>query len=133
MSRSGFVEDAGECDDHWRHVMWCGAVKSSLRGARGQAFLKELVAALDAMPAKRLIAGELIEDREVCALGAVGLARGLDMEGLDPTEWDRMSTTFGISETMVREIEYQNDDGSRTSPAQRWEDMRAWAVGHIRS
>ena len=47
MSRSGYSDDI---DDNWAHIMWRGRVASSIRGKRGQAMLRELLAALDAMP-----------------------------------------------------------------------------------
>lgn len=59
MSRSGYVDDM--CDE-WAMIRYRGAVKSAIRGKRGQAFLREMLAALDAMPEKRLTAGALIFD-----------------------------------------------------------------------
>ena len=79
MSRSGYYDDGG--DDLWALICWRGAVKSALRGARGQAFLREMAAALDMMPVKQLIRHELIKDGSVCAIGAVGRARRLDRRG----------------------------------------------------
>lgn len=58
MSRSGYSEDYD--GDHWDLIRWRGAVASSIRGKRGQAFLREALAALDAMPEKKLITGDLI-------------------------------------------------------------------------
>jgi hypothetical protein len=43
----------------WSHIRWRGAVASAIRGGRGQAFLREMLAAMDAMPVKRLVANEL--------------------------------------------------------------------------
>jgi hypothetical protein len=68
MSRSGYSDDC----DQWDMIRWRGAVASSIRGARGQAFLKEMLAALDALPEPKLIAEELESDGAVCAIGAVG-------------------------------------------------------------
>ena len=59
MSRSGYVDDM--CDE-WALIRYRGAVKSAIRGKRGQAFLREMLAALDAMPEKRLISGALVFD-----------------------------------------------------------------------
>lgn len=58
MSRSGYSEDWD--GENWTFIRWRGAVKSALRGKRGQAFLREALAALDAMPEKRLITHDLI-------------------------------------------------------------------------
>ena len=88
MSRSGY----SECVDQWDLIRWRGAVNSAIHGKRGQAFLVELLAALDAMPVKELISEELIdEEGQVCALGAIGVARGLDMSKLDPEEHKDMA------------------------------------------
>ncbi len=128
MSRSNYNDDY---DDHWGLIRWRGAVASAIKGRRGQAFLRDLVAALDAMPEKGLIANELQEDGEVCALGALGLRRGLDLEAIDPEDSDAVADLFGIAPALAREIVYENDEGawSRESAEDRWKRMRAWAVG----
>lgn len=65
--------------------MWRGAVNSAIHGKRGQGFLRDMAAALDAMPNKTLVANALqTPSGEVCAMGAVGVARGIDMTKLDP-------------------------------------------------
>ena len=46
MSRSGYGDDIGQ----WDLIRWRGAVQSAMCGKRGQAFLKEMLAALDALP-----------------------------------------------------------------------------------
>ena len=64
MSRSGYSDDCSGRELN----LWRGAVESAIRGKRGQAFLREMLVALDAMPEKRLIAGELVTPTgEVCA------------------------------------------------------------------
>jgi hypothetical protein len=72
MSRSGYQDYT----DQWEVIRWRGAVRSAIRGKRGQAFLREMLAALDALPDKRLIRNELEVNGEYCALGAVGPAAG---------------------------------------------------------
>lgn len=80
MSRSGYSDD---CDGA-ELALWRGAVESAIRGRRGQAFLREMLEALDALPARRLISGEFVDGRgEHCALGAVALKRGLAAQGID--------------------------------------------------
>ena len=96
MSRSGYDDDY---DNTWGLICWRGAVASAFRGSRGQAFLREMLQALDNLPDKKLIAKELIQEGAVCALGAVGKARGVDMTSIDPEDrssvsrslWDRRS------------------------------------------
>ena len=51
MSRSGYTDDF---DDQWALIRWRGAVTSAIRGKRGQEFLREMAAAMDAMPEKSL-------------------------------------------------------------------------------
>lgn len=130
MSRSGYCEDM---DDQWALIRWRGAVASSIRGKRGQAFLRELVAALDALPEKRLTAHDLQDGDHVCAIGSVGLRRGVDMSKLDPDDPQTLAGIFGIAEPLVREIEYMNDEAAfyNETPEQRWQRMRRWAVSNL--
>jgi len=127
MSRSGYCEDL----DHWEMIKWRGQVASAIRGKRGQACLREMLAALDAMPVKELIAGELEQDGEVCALGALGKARGVDMTTLDPEDPDGVAVVFGIAPQLAREIVYENDEHPDRTPADRWKRMRKWIVSRL--
>lgn len=109
MSRSGYTDD---CDGAELNL-WRGAVESAIRGKRGQAMLRELVAALDALPEKRLASESLVNaDGEYCALGALGRARGLKMEQQDPDDVDvsDVARTFGIAKALAAEVMYLNDD-----------------------
>jgi len=129
MSRSGY-----SCDlDTWDLIRWRGAVKSALRGSRGQEFLKELLSALDAMPVKELIAHDLVSNGCHCTLGVIGAARGLEMTAIDPEDANCISKEFGIAKAMAKEIVYENDEGScfMETPAQRWKRMREWVSSMI--
>lgn len=131
MSRAGYTDDDSS---EYPLALWRGAVMNSIRGKRGQALIKELVAALDAMPEKRLIAHELVSEGGVCALGAVAKARGQDVSWVDPEAYEVVAKQFNIAEPLAREIEYENDEGfygSQETPEHRWERMRAWAVENI--
>lgn len=130
MSRSGYTDDLGS---EWAMICWRGAVASAIRGRRGQAFLRELVDALDALPEKRLISDDLIRDGEVCALGAVGLARGMEakMAEIDPEDYDSIADVFGLSNALAQEIEYLNDEFYYGSPEERFAKVRAWAVREL--
>ena len=130
MNRSGYSDDG----DNWQLIKWRGQVSSSIRGKRGQAFLRELVEALDAMPEKRLIADDLQSGDNVCAIGSVGVRRGIDMSKFDPDDYDGIAASFGITHQLVREIEWMNDDGLwRATPERRWQFMRDWAVSQLKS
>lgn len=133
MSRSGLTEDEGE--DVLVFGRWRGAVLSAIRGKRGQAFLRELLAALDAMPDKRLIHGELqTEDGQVCAIGCVGAARGLDMKTVDVYDYEAIAKTLGVNEKLVQEVEWINDEYGRgpDGGVRRWKAVREWIVEQLK-
>ena len=148
MSRSGYVDDFGDYDDDpLALARWRSAVSNAIRSKRGQAFLLELAAALDAMPDKRLTAevwdepvtGMPFSPRggDVCALGVVTRARGIDTSHLDPeddsgVEW--VAKQLNIAPAMAREIVFMNDDayhGRDMSPEKRWRLVRKWVADHI--
>ncbi len=136
MSRSGYSE---ECDG-WALIRWRGAVKSAINGERGQAFLRELAAALDAMPEKELAAHSFqTADGEFCTLGVIAHARGLDVSGIDPEDdcRDDIANLLDIAPALAAEIMYENDgdfwprheyDGGK-----RWHYMRKWVEEHLRA
>jgi hypothetical protein len=129
MSRSGYTEDF----ENWATIMYRGQVASAIRGKRGQAFLQELAEALDAMPSKRLIPNELKQEGEVCTLGAIGVKRGITLEALDPEDPDTLAEKFGIAQQLIREIEWENDEGGYDrNPEERWERMRRWVASKIK-
>jgi hypothetical protein len=130
MSRSGYSEDL----DEWALIRYRGQVASATRGKRGQALLKETLAALDAMPVKVLISHELIADGAFCTLGVVGKQRGVDLTALDPEDIERVAQQFDIADCLAREIVYENDEGGdyKESPHQRWVRMRQWVAQQIK-
>jgi hypothetical protein len=153
MSRSGYS------DDNEGVNLWRGAVNSAIRGKRGQALLRELLAALDAMPDKRLVAGELEEDGEFCALGVVGQARGMNLAAIDTYDVESLGSKFNIAEALAREIMWVNDDHvsetrwvevevfgplrprdrrifgmnvpNECAGSQRWQTVREWVEANI--
>jgi hypothetical protein len=130
MSRSGYTDDFGDPLEMGR---WRGAVASSIRGKRGQQLLKELAEAMDAMPEKKLIAGALETNNEYCALGVVGHKRGINLEDLDPDDYEFAARAFDIAEPLAREIVYLNDEFWDTAtPEKRWERMRQWVKENLK-
>ena len=111
MSRSGYTDDN---DDPLAHGRWRQAVKRALQGKRGQALLRELAEALDAMPDKRLYPGSFATaDGEFCTLGVLGAKRGTKMDDLGDDgycETDLVGQRFGIAPAMAAEIMYLNDE-----------------------
>ncbi len=129
MSRSGYSDDG----ENWQFSLWRGAVASAFRGRRGQAFLREMLAALDALPEKRLVTNELQADGAVCALGAVGKARGLDMAKIDPDDHEGVAAKFDVAHAMACEIMYENDEfWQPESPEGRFYRMRRWIASQIK-
>ncbi len=136
MSRSGYSED---CDNL---ALWRAAVARATNGKRGQAFLREMAAALDALPVRELIAGSLVRDNEhACALGAVALARGMDVSQLEvdadddeQMDGEAVGAAFGIARVLALEIAFENDDNCRSSetPEDRWKRVRAWVNEQLR-
>lgn len=135
MSRSGYADDA----DNWQIIKWRGAVASAIRGRRGQAFLREMATALDVMEDKRLCVGFLERDGDVCALGAVAVARGVRPPEVHPDDWDeernRIAGLFGVAPALAAEIMYMNDvawPSRKETNAERWLRLRQWVAKQIR-
>lgn len=140
MSRSGYSDD-GESDlplDLYRQ-----AVHRAMTGYRGQHLLCRLRDALDAMPNKRLIAGNIKDEAgQVCALGALDpTAPKYDEDECDG-DWDgharKLAKHFNIAPALASEIVYMNDEydswRNRTeTPEQRWTRMRAWVNEQIKA
>lgn len=161
MSRSGLYEDDG--DDPLAFGRWRAQVRSATRGKRGQKFLIDLLAALDALPEKRLVAGDLVFDGrpeyphpdehedvifgadqlvtgrgevvrvgDACALGALGLARGMDMTHLNQSDPEFVADAFGVAHQLAREVIWVNDEDCRTyTPERRFEHVRNWVEKRI--
>lgn len=130
MSRSGYIDDC----EIWDLIRWRGAVASAIRGKRGQAFLLEMYRAMEALPERKLIAGELEADGAVCAIGAVGKARGIDMSKIDPEDRETVAQVFGIPPTLAAEIVFENDEYNywqKEEPEARYQRMRQWVVDNL--
>ena len=132
MGRHGYQDDY-DCDyDQWTWIKWRGQVASATRGQRGQRLFHDLLAALDAMPVKRLIADEFWNG-EVCALGALAERRGLDPISVDTENYDQLAASFDVARQLVQEVEYLNDEGGWCeTPEQRWTRMRAWVASQLK-
>ncbi len=129
MSRSGYTDD---CDNL---ELYRASVERALKGKRGQNFLREMLAAMDAMPDKALIARELVDaDGSCCALGTVFKARGIDTSAIDKYDGEAVGGALGIARAMAYEVEYMNDEGAlgNETPTQRFQRMRAWIVRQMK-
>lgn len=175
MSRSGYNDYDDDCDQ-WDSIRYGGMLASAIRGRRGQAFLRDVAEAMDAMPEKRLIAQDLIraepppsdltrwifaatqesvevpgrrywgdqsvsvlwprDGAGVCAIGSLGVRRGVEMRTLDPEDAETVGSTFDIATPLAREVVFQNDDGGPwkgETAEQRWTRMRKWVDGKIKA
>ena len=133
-----------DCDfDPWMEGQQAGALRSAIRGNRGQRFLRDLVAGLDALPEPKLSAGAL-EDEETgccCAFGAVRRYRGADAVPLyfDPREEDldppHFAEPFDVAKALAWEVVEANENWSTSNceatMRQRWAHVRAWATRHL--
>ena len=132
MSRSGYGYDGADSqEEQWALIRSAGALNSALKGKRGQGFLREMLSALDAMPVKELHANILVEDGCVCAMGAVAVARGVDVSEVDPEESEEVAKALNISDALARYVAYLNDEHahSQETPEARWSRMRFWVAG----
>jgi hypothetical protein len=126
-------------------AMWEANMERSLRGRKGQAALRELEAALIALPDKRLIANDTVSaDGAVCSIAALAKHRGYNgnlilpqMATTDDDWFNENSDKFhdeyeyeeavetammkvagdlGIPRMVAFAIIYENDDGLGRNP-----------------
>lgn len=139
MARSGYSDSC----DGWDLIRWRGAVASAIRGKHGQAFLKELLAAFDALPEKRLIKNSFQNHDGYCTLGVVAASRHVELppitEDDDPFEIRALvKRELKIPDALAAEIMYENDEHESgyfdppETPEQRYARMRRWIVMHIK-
>lgn len=94
-----------EEDRPGQFALWSANCRRSLRGKAGQHALRELEAALLALPEKRLIK-DLLTDHEggVCAVACYAKHKGLDLSTFDPED---ESDEVGIAAGMPRLVAWQ--------------------------
>jgi hypothetical protein len=142
MSRAGITDDP--TPEQWR--MWGlhqQALDLAIAGKRGQTFFRDLIAALDAMPVKRLASSVFVGERgECCAMGAVALHRRLapaeiaalayDDSGDEPMDRGAVAEALDIAPSLATDVAYENDEGAWSeTDEQRWQRMRALAVHRL--
>lgn len=155
MSRIRDDFDYMDAEQQARVNLWRGNLHRQIRSKRGQAFLKELLAAIEVLPDKRLASGVIAKpDGPVCSLGAMALARRI-ASGEDPRlvldelssiivddsderwkgeeieEWAKQE--LACPSHLAWEIPFVNDYGSFHSetPESRYERMVAWTRAKI--
>lgn len=97
------------------------------------------------MPERRLVAGVLVgeftgmpfamKDGEVCALGAVGMTRDVEIWDVDPNDPADVADALDIAECLAQEIAWINDEAGsrRETPEMRWSRVRTWAVLRLKT
>lgn len=140
--------------------LWQGNCQRSLKGKAGQAALRELEAALLALPSKRLIAGEFEDaDGEVCSIAALAKHRGIDsgqIEANPEYDMEQVGVELGMPRLVAWKVVEMNDlhfngkdllfaEGPyrwpgeqpyayiEVTPEQRYERMLAWVREQLRS
>lgn len=135
-------------------AQWAYRLRRSVGSKRGQAFLRELLAALDAVPGHRLIGGSMkAEGSNVCALGAYAAWREMNERGItwrgavrelpradgdDDEGWlvtcRLVRDRYDVAWTLAYEIAEFNDENAASAtddPADRWRDVRDYVAGLI--
>jgi len=141
-------------EDNPAGYLWGSWLERATRSKRGQAALREFIAALDAMPVRALGCDNLVsEDGMACSLGVIHLYRRTKTE-LNPLrrwlkyqrelaelrdeyqDYDGDITNsaqfgkedLGLAWTMAWDMAEENDiRGYAEKPEHRWARMRAWA------
>ena len=123
MSRSGYVDDCENLN------LYRATVERTIKGKRGQKFLRELADAMDRMPEKKLIAHELVaESGEMCTIGVFCVAKNIDVSNVDVEDPESVGKAVDIARQLAAEIEFENDEAGpcNETPEQRWTRMRQW-------
>lgn len=100
-----------EEDRPGQFALWDANCRRSIKGAIGQRELRELEAALLALPEKRLIR-DLLEDEQggVCAIGCYAKHKGVDLSTFDPEdESDEVGVAAGMPRLVAWKIVALND------------------------
>lgn len=138
--------------------LWEANLERSIRGRKGQAALRELEAALLALPEKRLVANETVgADGMVCAIMALAQHRGYQGDTTLPKqpEWDdpdaenspywdefeyeeavegamlKIASGIGVPPMVAKAIIYENDNEYVKTPEARYSRMLAWVQRQI--
>jgi hypothetical protein len=102
------------CDEEDRpgqFALWDANCRRSLNGKAGQRALRELEAALLALPDKRLIRGSLVDGQGgVCAIACYANYKGVDLSKFDPEdESDEVGIAAGMPHLVAWKVVALND------------------------
>lgn len=137
----------GACEESYPLNLWRGMVKRATQTPKGQARLREVEAALLALPEQRLATDEIADyDGNVCAVGALmlyhALQRGEDradwlewQQGRDVDIWDmqRYGREEGLTDTLVWElVRVVDEQYGHATPEARYAATLAWVQEHLK-
>jgi hypothetical protein len=83
MGRHGYTDDSDDVLDLGR---WRAQVSSAIRGKRGQRFLRDVIRALDALPEKRLIKNDLVNEEGAVTSAMKGTSSACSRKPTDKGE-----------------------------------------------
>ena len=121
--------------------LYAANCERSLRGRKGQVALRELEAALQALPHPQLGHDVLVEPTgEVCAIGAMMVQRRIDAgmsreqaiaecSNVDSCDTQEAGERIGMPSLVAWSAAVENDEYRRETPEQRYERMLAWVRG----
>lgn len=100
-----------EEDRPGQFALWDANCRRSIKGHVGQRELRELEAALLALPEKRLIRGSLTDDDGgVCAIACYAKYKGVDLSTFDPEdESDEVGIAAGMPRLVAWKVVALND------------------------
>ena len=125
--------------------LWQANCRRSRRGKKGQAVLREIEAALVAMPDKLIHKDVFVEaNGETCAIGALAIQRRVQsgesrkeaaesLSMLCPYDTEEHGVDLGFPRMVAWSIAVENDDDRRTTPEERYNRMLAWVRGELLS
>ena len=124
MSRISYADDE---EFGGQFELWQANCRRSLKGKRGQAALRELEAALVALPEKALIHGDVEYGGQVCAVGAAIKARGLLDQVADDATDEVAVDLLGWPRLVAWKIVEMNDEQlCHVSEVERYDRMLAY-------
>lgn len=144
--------DDGDGESEVPYEFWDKILERAFHGPRAAARLRDLEAALLAIPRKRLILGAVAKDGDVCAIGAFVAFRKsqkgtslqdaiAELEALKIDAEDNydageatadLGKEHGMSRTMARCVAARQDEElHQLTPEERYEEMLAWVRGAI--
>lgn len=128
--RSGYTDD---CENV---ALYRNSVALAIRGKRGQAMLRKMADAMDAMPVKELITGDLRNEDGCCAIGTIcPNPPGWDSMTMDQKyghdvseDHEYVSSVLNIAPCLAAEVMFINDEAGpyKETPAKRWSRVRKW-------